>query len=80
MVAHAKFASVNTGRSWEEDFIYRLSGFDAQGKIGHWEIWADPLSAWQAVGDGDGDGDGDASQHASTDEFNGDLGACHESG
>ncbi|KAI9698228.1 MAG: hypothetical protein M1836_004230 [Candelina mexicana] len=49
VVAHAKFASVATGKAWEEDFIYRLSEFDEHGKIGHWEIWADPLSAWTAV-------------------------------
>ncbi|KAI9758794.1 MAG: hypothetical protein M4579_002808 [Chaenotheca gracillima] len=49
VVAHAKFASVKTGKSWEEDFIYRLSEFDDDGRIGHWEIWADPLSAWMAV-------------------------------
>ncbi|MCJ1390221.1 hypothetical protein MMC18_003079 [Xylographa bjoerkii] len=50
VVAHAKFASVATGKSWEEDFIYRLSEFDVEGRVGHWEIWADPLSAWEAVG------------------------------
>ncbi|KAI9720373.1 MAG: hypothetical protein M1812_002879 [Candelaria pacifica] len=49
VVAHAKFASVAAGTAWEEDFIYRLSEFDEQGNIGHWEIWADPLSAWMAV-------------------------------
>lgn len=49
MVGHARFASVATGKDWEEDFIYRLSGFDEEGRIGHWEIWADPLSAWMAV-------------------------------
>ena len=53
-VAHAKFESVVTGKSWEEDFIYRLSEFDGEGRIGHWEIWADPLSAWEAVGGGEG--------------------------
>ncbi|KAI9835107.1 MAG: hypothetical protein M1837_003894 [Sclerophora amabilis] len=57
VVAHAKFASVKTGRSWEERFIYRLSEFDEKGRIGHWEIWADPLSAWTAVG-GDAGEDG----------------------
>ena len=50
VVAKAKFGSVKTGKSWDETFIYRLSGFDEEGKIGHWEIWADPLSAWKAVG------------------------------
>ena len=51
-MAHARFESVSTGKSWEEDFVYRLSEFDEQGKIGHWEIWADPLSAWDAVAGG----------------------------
>jgi hypothetical protein len=50
VVAKASFRSVKTGKSWEEHFIYRLSGFDGEGRIGHWEIWADPLSAWVAVG------------------------------
>ncbi|KAE9967985.1 hypothetical protein BLS_006079 [Venturia inaequalis] len=49
VVAQAKFESVKTGKSWEEEFIYKLSGFDDVGRIGHWEIWADPLSAWVAV-------------------------------
>jgi hypothetical protein len=48
---HAKFASVRTGKSWEEDFVYVLSGFDENYKIGSQELWADPLSAWMAVGD-----------------------------
>ena len=51
VVARGRFRAVKTGRSWEENFIYRLSNFDEKGKIGHWEIWADPLSAWVAVGD-----------------------------
>ena len=51
VVGRGKFASVRTGKAWQEQFIYRLSGFDEQGRIGHWEIWADPLSAWVAVGD-----------------------------
>lgn len=48
---HAKFASVKTGKSWEENFIYLLSDFDDDMKIGHLELWADPLSAWIAVVD-----------------------------
>lgn len=48
---HAKFASVKTGKDWEEDFVYVLSEFDEEGKIGSQELWADPLSAWVAVGD-----------------------------
>ncbi|KAH0565716.1 hypothetical protein GP486_000880 [Trichoglossum hirsutum] len=51
VVAHATFKSIKTGKSWKEQFIYRLSGFDREGRIGHWEIWADPLSAWVAVGE-----------------------------
>ena len=50
VVAKAKFGSVKTGKSWNETFIYRLSSFDKEGRIGYWEIWADPLSAWEAVG------------------------------
>lgn len=50
VVGQAKFKAVKTGQSWDEQFIYRLSEFDEDGKIGHWEIWADPLSAWVAVG------------------------------
>ncbi|KZF25930.1 hypothetical protein L228DRAFT_242315 [Xylona heveae TC161] len=49
VVGTARFESIKTGKSWEETFIYRLSGFDDDGLIGHWEIWADPLSAWLAV-------------------------------
>ena len=48
---HAKFASIRTGKSWEEDFVYVLSEFDEDYKIGSQELWADPLSAWMAVGD-----------------------------
>lgn len=50
VVGNATFKSVKTGQSWDEQFIYRLSEFDEDGRIGHWEIWADPLSAWAAVG------------------------------
>lgn len=50
VVGRAKFKAVTTGKAWDEQFIYRLSGFDETGGIGHWEIWADPLSAWAAVG------------------------------
>lgn len=46
---HARFASVKTGKDWEEDFVYILSQFDEDGKIGCQELWADPLSAWVAV-------------------------------
>lgn len=50
VVGKGTFKSVKTGREWSEKFIYRFSGFDQEGRIGHWEIWADPLSAWIAVG------------------------------
>jgi len=43
-----KFESKETGWSWNEKFIYKLSGFDDDGRVTHWEIWADPLSAWSA--------------------------------
>ncbi|MCJ1463299.1 hypothetical protein MMC07_001905 [Pseudocyphellaria aurata] len=48
---HANFTSIKTGKGWEEDFIYLMSDFDDDMKIGHLELWADPLSAWMAVGD-----------------------------
>ncbi|KAI9736688.1 MAG: hypothetical protein M1834_000892 [Cirrosporium novae-zelandiae] len=47
--AHGKFEAIRTGESWEEEFTYLLSNWDEQGRIGHWEIWADPLSALKAV-------------------------------
>lgn len=60
VVGKGTFTSKKTGKSWDEQFIYRFSGFDGQGRIGHWEIWADPLSAWVAVGGGgDGGDDGE---------------------
>ncbi|KAI9648038.1 hypothetical protein NHQ30_002666 [Ciborinia camelliae] len=49
VVGSATFRSLQTGKGWNEQFIYRLSEFDGDGKIGHWEIWADTLSAWNAV-------------------------------
>jgi len=51
VVGKGTFQSIKTGKEWHEQFIYRFSGFDEDGKIGHWEIWADPLSAWVAVGE-----------------------------
>ncbi|KAF2253590.1 hypothetical protein BU26DRAFT_515917 [Trematosphaeria pertusa] len=50
VVGKGRFMSKKTGRGWEETFVYRFSGFDGEGRIGWWEIWADPLSAWEAVG------------------------------
>lgn len=46
---HARFQSVETGKAWNEDFVYVLSEFDQNGRIGRHELWADPLSAWMAV-------------------------------
>ncbi|KAI4648156.1 hypothetical protein J4E93_004567 [Alternaria ventricosa] len=51
VVGKGRFTSKKTGKGWDEQFIYRFSEFDYEGKIGHWEIWADPLSAWEAVGE-----------------------------
>lgn len=58
-----RFESVGTGRGWEERFVYVLGmrevdGVDGEGEgMGRWrierlELWADPLSAWVACGDG----------------------------
>jgi hypothetical protein len=55
VVGKGRFVAKKTGKGWDEQFIYRFSGFDEEGKIGHWEIWADPLSAWVAVGGDDND-------------------------
>jgi hypothetical protein len=51
VVGKGRFISKKTGKGWDEHFIYRFSEFDSEGKIGFWEIWADPLSAWEAVGE-----------------------------
>lgn len=51
VVGKGHFSSQKTGKGWDEQFIHRFSEFDEEGKIGHWEIWADPLSAWDAVGE-----------------------------
>jgi hypothetical protein len=50
VVGKGRFTSKKTGKSWEEVFCYRFSGFDDEGKIGWWEVWANSLSAWVAVG------------------------------
>jgi hypothetical protein len=34
-VGKAKFESVIVGKSWEKQFIYKLSGFGDVGRIGH---------------------------------------------
>ena len=49
VTGNGRFRSLKTGKVWDEVFIYRLSEFDEEGRIGHWEIWADTLSAWEAV-------------------------------
>jgi hypothetical protein len=51
VVGKGRFTSRKTGKGWDEKFIYRFSEFDGEGKFGYWEIWADPLSAWDAVGE-----------------------------
>jgi hypothetical protein len=51
VVGKGRFTSRKTGNGWDEKFIYRFSEFDGEGKFGYWEIWADPLSAWDAVGE-----------------------------
>jgi hypothetical protein len=51
VVGKGRFTSKKTRKGWNEQFIYRFSEFDDEGRIGHWEIWADPLSAWDAVGE-----------------------------
>lgn len=51
VVGKGRFVSKKTGKGWNEEFIYRFSDFDEQGRFGWWEIWADPLSAWEAVGE-----------------------------
>lgn len=48
VTGRGRFESVRTGKGWDEVFVYRFSGFDVEGRIGLWEIWADPLSAWVA--------------------------------
>jgi len=45
----AKWTYLKTGKKWEETFIWRLSHFDEEGKIGGYEVWADPLSLWWAA-------------------------------
>lgn len=47
----AEFKSIETGKGWKEEFVYVLSDFDEDGKIGRQELWADPLSAWVACGE-----------------------------
>ncbi|KAI9806810.1 MAG: hypothetical protein M1833_002467 [Piccolia ochrophora] len=57
VVLQGTFVSVQTGKSWQEDFVHRFAFSSTEGRIEHWEIWADPLSAWFAVQD-DSEGEG----------------------
>lgn len=50
VVGNGRFRNRETGKGWAEKFISRFSEFDAEGRTGHQEIWADPLSTWDAVG------------------------------
>ncbi|PVI08241.1 hypothetical protein DM02DRAFT_495863, partial [Periconia macrospinosa] len=50
VVGKGRFRSRKTGKGWDEVFAYRFSGFDDEGRFERWEVWADPLSAWVAVG------------------------------
>jgi hypothetical protein len=54
IVGKAKYKAVKSGQNWEARFVWRLSGFDDEGRIGLWEVWGDCLSAWVAVGSGGG--------------------------
>ncbi|KAL0257496.1 hypothetical protein SLS55_008310 [Diplodia seriata] len=56
VVGRGTFESVQTGRKWREEFVYVLGGWDEEGRFERWEIWADPLSAWVAVGEGEVEG------------------------
>lgn len=56
VVGKGTFESVKTGRKWDEEFVYVLGGWDEEGRFERWEIWADPLSAWVAVGEGEVEG------------------------
>ncbi|OJD29471.1 transcription elongation factor s-ii protein [Diplodia corticola] len=56
VVGRGTFESVKTGRKWREEFVYVLGGWDGEGRFERWEIWADPLSAWVAVGEGEVEG------------------------
>ena len=39
MKLQAEFKSVKTGKGWEEEFVYVMSEFDGEGKIGCQELW-----------------------------------------
>lgn len=49
-LSNARWEAVNTGKSWTETNLHRLSGWDHTGqRFAKWEVFADPLSAWDAV-------------------------------
>ena len=43
----ARFTWIETGQSWDEVFAYAL-GFDEQGKVKTYEVWADSGAAYLA--------------------------------
>jgi hypothetical protein len=51
----ANWTYVKTAKKWDETFIWRLSRFDEEGKIGGYEVWADPLSLWWATQEKEGE-------------------------
>ncbi|OLL22630.1 hypothetical protein NEOLI_000256 [Neolecta irregularis DAH-3] len=46
--ATAKFTWKKTQQSWNETFTYSFTEFDEDGKIGKYEVWGDPLTAYLA--------------------------------
>ena len=42
-----RFTWTSTGQSWEETFVYLL-GFDEEGRVEGYEVWADTGAAWLA--------------------------------
>lgn len=43
----ARFTWTSTGQSWDEVFAYVL-GFDGEGRVERYEVWADSGAAWLA--------------------------------
>ena len=57
VVLEGGFESVRTGRGWVERFVYFCLFEEGEGegegrRIRKLDLWADPLSAWVAVGGG----------------------------
>ena len=42
-----RFTWTSTGQSWDETFVYIL-GFDEEGRVERYEVWADTGAAWLA--------------------------------